>query len=176
MAGSSAHFAYKLTFDEAFEAFLLLAEKRSRRTRYILACALMVLAAAFVVAYALNPTNLNYFFLPLCAVAVFFLIIYYPRLKAAKGAKKVARLGGTYKVSLSSDGYLTPTGEAAIALSGDKNARAFETDGLFVIRPDSQHTFCFPKRCMSGKEIALTRETLESKIGQFKRITGGGEA
>ena len=160
---------YSLSYDEAFDAFLLLSARGSKRHRDITAVALIVLAALLTVLYAFYPYQLEYFFLAVLALATFGGVMYYPRIKAHAGAKRVAKARGVYKVDLSTAGRLRTADWTCLELSGDKDARAFETEALFVLRPDRQHTFCLPKRIMAEHEIDLIREVVAAHVKKFIR-------
>ncbi len=56
-----------------------------------------------------------------------------------------------------------------LELCGDRDARAFETDALFVLRPDRQNSFCLPKRIMTEREIDLTRSIVAGHVKKFFR-------
>ena len=162
-------FKYGLSYEEAFDAFLLLAARGRKRNRDITAAALIVLAAVLTVLYALNPYKVEYFLLAGLALATFGGVAYYPTVKARSGARRVAGARGIYKVGLSSAGYIRAAGGADLELAGDKDARAFETETLFVLRPDRQNTFCLPKRIMTEREIGLTRSIVAGHVKKFIR-------
>ncbi|UQZ89798.1 hypothetical protein C4J81_11495 [Deltaproteobacteria bacterium Smac51] len=160
-------FKYSLTYDEAFEAFHRLAARGNPVARKIVAIGLLGLSAALIVMYALEPTRLEYFFLPILCLATYFGMMYYPGFKARRGAKAVATARGHYQVEITESGLIRSGGED-IELDGDKDARAFETSQLFVIRPDRLHTFCLPKRIMKEAEALEVREILKSRLKKFK--------
>ena len=163
-------FEYSLSYDEAFDAFLLLAARGRKRHRDITAVALIVLAAALTALYAFHPYQLEYFLLAALALATFGGVVYYPRMKAHSGARQVAKAQGVYKVELSTAGYLRTADGPRLELSGDKDARAFETGALFVLRPDRQHTFCLPKRIMADREADLIRSVVAGHVKKFIRM------
>ena len=162
-------FQYSLSYDEAFEAFLLLSARGRKRNRDFTAVALIVLAAGLTVLYAYNPYQLEYFLMAALVLATFGGVVYYPKIKARSGAKRVAGAQGLYKVELSTDGHIRAAAGPGLELAADKDARAFETDTLFVLRPDRQHTFCLPKRIMTGREIELTRSIVADHVKKFIR-------
>ncbi len=162
-------FKYSLTYDEAFEAFYRLAARGHPLVRKTVAAALLGLSAVLIVLYALEPARLEYFFLPLLCLAMYFGLMYYPSLKAKRGARRVAALGGLYQVEIRDDGFIRAAGET-LELAGDRDARAFESAGLFVIRPDRLHSFCLPKRIMKEAEILELRAILAKGLKKFKRI------
>jgi hypothetical protein len=102
--------------------------------------------------------------LALIGILLLFYLIYMPVLKAKKGARAVAKANGVFKVEITDEGTISLPGQKPIDLDGDKDARAIETDALFIIRPDSAHTFCIPKRIMSDKESYGVREILSAYI------------
>lgn len=161
-------FRYSLTYEEAFEAFLLLAARGNERARRFIALLLIALAAVLTVFYAWQPYHIEYFFLALLSLASFGGVVYYPRIKAHKGAKSVEKAAGIYKVKLLPEGELLSSDGEKIPLTGDKDARAFETENLFVIRPDRMNTFCLPKRIMSSAEISKVHHLLKEYVKKFK--------
>jgi hypothetical protein len=158
--------SYSLTYDEAFSAFQRLAARGKPGLRRSAAIALLALSAGLIVLYALYPARLEYFFLPLLCLAMYWGLMYYPAFTARRGARQVAKIGGTYKVDIHPSGLIRAAGEDT-QLAGDKDARAFETPALFIIRPDRRHTFCLPKRIMNEAQITELRKTLETHLKKF---------
>lgn len=132
-----------------------------------MAALLLIISAGLIVMYALEPTRLEYFFLPVLCLAMYFGLMYYPAFKARRGARQVAAVGGLYQVEIGTDGFIRAAGEE-VKIKGDKDARAFESAALFVIRPDRFHSFCLPKRIMNENEALALREILR---GQLKKFT-----
>lgn len=161
---SSARFKYQLSYDEAFKSFLLLSPKKNIWFVRITYISLMAISACLTVLYALNPYRFEFFLLPLLSLALLGFIYYLPRLKAARGARQVQRVGGFYDVKIDSRGFLQTGNGEVVSLDGDRQARAFESIGLFVIRPDTRNSFCLPKRVMTNEQIELTRSILRDKI------------
>lgn len=164
----SYSFRYGLNYDECYEAFYLLAFRRSRRFKRTIGTALTLLAVVLLTLFYLDPTRIHYAYLAVIAILLLFYLIYMPVLKARKGAKQVAKQKGIYQVSLMEDGSLS-TQQGVCMLSGDKNARAIETADLFVIRTDNRQTFCLPKRVMDEKEIEGARKILTRHMKRFLR-------
>ncbi len=164
----SINLSYTLSYEEAYEAFFLLSSKFSKKIKQAVSFILLAVAAILVVFYALNPYNLEYFVLPFLSLGVFLYVQYYPQYKAKNGAKKVKLAKGTYKIIFFTDGRIKPFNGEEISVSVDKDSRAFETETLFVIRPDRSNTFCFPKRVIKEKEINLVRETLYKYMKKFE--------
>lgn len=160
-------FKYSLEYDEAFEAFFLLAARGRKRNRDITAVILFVLAAVLTVLYALYPYRLEYCFLAFLTLITFGGVVYYPRIKAHCGAKKVAGARGVYKVGLSRSGRIRSADGPPLELAGDKDARAFESDAIFVLRPDRRNTFCLPKRAMNNSEIERVRGIVAGHVKKF---------
>ena len=160
----SYRFSYKLSYDEAYEAFTALAFKRSKTFQISAGIALTAAAVFLLVSFALDNTKVMNLFLALIDVLLLFYLIYFPVLKARKGARSVAKADGIYKIEITDTGTIRLPNAEPIDLDGDKDARAVETDTIFVIRPDTGHTFCIPKRVMNEKEVYGVREILKAYI------------
>ncbi len=159
-------FRYSLSYGEAFEAFYRLAARGGVRARKIASFGLLLISAALIFMYALEPARLEYFFLPLLCLAMYFGLMYYPGLKARRGARHVAAAGGQYLVEIGAEGLIRAAGEE-VKLAGDRDARAFESAELFIIRPDRAHTFCLPKRIMKEAEALELRGILRKHLKNF---------
>ena len=161
---NSYRFDYQLSYEEAYEAFSALSFKRSRKFR-LGAGALLALAAVFMlITFALDPNKVMNLFLALIAVLLLFYLIYFPVLKARRGARSVAKARGTYKVEITKEGTISIPKMKPIPLDGDKDARAIETDTILAIRPDSSHTYCIPKRVIRPKDLEDLRKILGTYI------------
>lgn len=159
----SFEFVYKLTFDEVYESFLLIGTKWSRKTRVVIGVFLTLIAVSMLVFYYLDSRKIHCFFLVILSILLLYYLIYVPVLKAKRGAQKVCKKDGTYKVKLTEAGSIVAEKEV-IELAGDKDARAIETDTLYVIRTDRVHTFCLPKRIMKDAQTEAIREILKAHI------------
>lgn len=148
---------YKLSYQEAYDAFYVLASRRSRRTRLLTGAVLAAISAGMLVMYGLNRTGFHYLFLAVCSIALLFYIIYQPVIGARRGARQVARADGTYHVVLHEGGTIDLPGENGLSIRGDKFSRAVETDTVFAIRIDAGHTVCIPKRILKGSEEDMIR-------------------
>lgn len=161
--GKSWLFRYSLTYDEAYEAFYLLAFKRSKKFKMAIGAALTLIAAVLLIGFVKDPTAVHFFFLAILSILLLFYLIYMPALHARRGAKEVKKTKGTYQIRFTEGGKVTtPTG--TFSLAGDKNARALETKNLFVIRTDTAQTFCLPKRIMKEQEILEIRQLLAEHL------------
>lgn len=156
----SYEFVYTLTYDEIYEAFSILNQKWGKNVKRILTVILTVLAVFLLYAYYRDNQNLPCFFLAILDILLLYYLLYVPILKSRRGAQKVAKQKGQYKVRLTKDGTLM-LGAEKIRLAGDKDARAIETDRIYVIRPDNIHTLCLPKRIMTADEVVGVREILK---------------
>jgi hypothetical protein len=157
-------FRYQLSYDEAYEAFYLLAFRRSKTFKVVAGSCLILLAAAMLILYALDPRKLHYFYIAIIAVILLFYLIYVPALKARHGAKAVAKTGGTYELTYTEEGSIILPGGIKVQISGDKSARFIETDRSLIIRTDSAHTFCIPKRVMKEEEIYGLKKLLNDHL------------
>lgn len=166
-SGISLAFRFTLTYEEIREAFLMIIDRRSRTSRLAMNISLFLLALVCVCLYALYPQGLQ-FALMACLFAFFsFLVCVYPSWKAGRAARIVVKKGGTYKFSLSSEGYFILPGGEKLLLKGDSRSRAFETDTLFAVRPDRYHTICLPKRVIRTSDLIQVRSILQSNIRAF---------
>ena len=165
----SYSFTYKMSRDEALDAFTNLATKWKPKTQKIISAIIAAIAVVFLIIYIADNAKIHYFFVALIAIFALSLVVYGPVLKAKRGAAKVGKIGGTYKVELLADGKIKlPNGEA-ISLDGDKSSRSVETSHVFAIRTDSAHTFCIPKRIVKEKDLEDIRKILKAYTKYEKR-------
>ena len=162
-------FNYKLSYEEAYQAFAALAFKRSKRFQLIIGAVLTLAAVLMLVLFAMDNRKIMDLFLAIIAILMLFYLIYYPVIKAKRGARSVAKTNGTYKIEITDMGTISIPNTKPIDLEGDKDSRTVETDDLFVIRPDSGHTFCIPKRIMSSVQINGVREILTAYMDYQKQ-------
>lgn len=168
----SVKFRYDINYQEAYDTFYAILDRRSRTSKIIVFLLLAVCAASTTVMYARQPQYIGYSFLAFLCVLMMFGVWYVPVLKAKKGAGKVSRTGGNYELKLRKEGYLELKKGQKIYLNGDKDVRACETELVFAIRPNREMTFCIPKRIMNADEIIFVREVLKLKIKHFQRKEG----
>lgn len=161
------HFNFKLTFEEASEAFLLIIDRRSRISRLAMGMTLLLLALVNVILYALHPYGLQYAMMAFQFAVFSFLVFAYPSIKARFAAKSVVRQGGYFKLMLSTDGYFILPGGDKLRLNGDRHSRVLESNTLFAIRPDKSHTLCLPKRVVRASDISLVRQIFQSSTNTF---------
>lgn len=157
-------FSYNMTYDEAYAAFSALAYRRGGKQQIATAVLLVIAIVIMLVTFAMDSTKVMNLMLALIGVLLLSYLTYMPVLKARKGARAVQKAGGLFKVEITDEGTISLPGQKPIDLDGDKDARTIETDALFIIRSDSAHTFCLPKRIMSDKEIYGVREILRAYI------------
>lgn len=157
-------FTYNLKYNEAYKTFLVLAKKWSDKFRIIVGIFLTVVASGMLILYFLDSRKIHYFFIAIIAILLLFYLIYAPVLKAKRGAKKVQKQHGTYKIQITARGKIMLPRTEPIELAGDKDARVIETDEIFAIRTDSTNTFCLPKRIMTEDEIKEIRELFKAYI------------
>lgn len=164
MNPESCTYTYELKYQEAYDAFNLLAFKWSKKMRIAAGAALVAITLLMLVLYYMDARKLHYFYVAIIAILLLFYMIYMPFFKAKKGAAKVMNTGGTYEVTLDKDGHIfVPDSAEPLELRGDKSARALETARTFVLRTDNVHTFCLPKRVMTDEEIDWTRDVLKAQ-------------
>ena len=154
---------HELSFDEAYETFLLAGRRGTKASRGAALAILTLLGALMTAAYALDRTRLDAFPLALLCALVFIAAGAAPFRKARSGAKAVARRRGACLASLGIGFITTPNGERR-PLKGDKRAGAFETSRLFAVRPGRLHAFCLPKRILSSDQIERIREILSKNV------------
>lgn len=151
---------YQLTYEEAYEAFRVLASRRRRSTRIAASCVIVVAAITLLVLYGMDGVKIHYLFLAVCCIAVLFYLVYQPVISAKRGAANVAKAAGTYHIILYENGTIDLPGEKGISIHGDKFARSVETDKVFALRPDPQHTICIPKRLLKDRDADMIRDLL----------------
>lgn len=148
---------YRLTYNEAYQSFYLLANKWKGEQKIIVGIILTVVAVIMLILRYRDPTAFHYSYIALLATLLLFYLVYGPVSKARRGARKVKKQNGSFKIEISKDGkIILPDGEA-IDLSSDKDARVIETDDIFAVRPDGRHTFCIPKRILKEDEEAIRK-------------------
>ncbi|MGL4607457.1 MAG: hypothetical protein ACRCU3_08345 [Eubacteriaceae bacterium] len=160
----SYSFVYQLKGEEAYETFLLLAKKWNAKIRWIIGIFLTIVASVMLVLNFLDNRKVHYFFIAIIAVLLLFYLIYSPILKAKRGTRKVMKQKGTYRVKITNQGKIVLSQTEAMDLSGDKDARAIETETVFAIRVDGVNTVCIPKRIMEKEEIFGIREILKAYL------------
>lgn len=173
-AHESYEFTYQLSYDEVFEAFWSLSQKWNRKITMIITAVITAITVFLLGMYLLDSTRVNYFFVAAMAIFVLFYVIYMPYYKAKKGALKVSKQGGYYKIRISRQGQILLPRLEPLELAGDKDARAIETRNLIVVRTDSTHTFCIPKRVMKEYEIEDVRKICQAYM-KFRDRTGDGK-
>ncbi len=156
-------FTYNLKFDEIYEALLLLNKKCGKKTEKVLVILLTIIAVSLLGGYYVDGRRIHFFFLAILDIMLLFYLIYVPELKAKSAAKKISRQKGTYRIRFTEEGTIVTEMEK-IDLIGDKDARTIETKNVFIIRPDSTHTLCLPKRILTEVEKEDIRETLKMNM------------
>ena len=154
---------YQLSYQEAYDAFRLLALRQSRRTRIILGVCLTAAAVGLLIYFALDPLRIFALLLALIAILLLFYLIYHPALSARRGAAKVAKQHGTYEVTVCGSGQIDLAGGTSLQYGEDKFARTIETDTIFAVRADQYTTICIPKRLLTNPDIEKIRTILKAK-------------
>ncbi len=148
---------YTILYQEAYEAFYVLASRRTIRTRNITAALLTVITVVMLVLYAKDGIGIHYLFLAICSVALLFYILYQPVISAKRGASKVEKTAGEYKISFYSDGTIQfPNGESLI-INEDKYSRVVETEKVYALRINANYTVCIPKRILKKEDEEFIR-------------------
>ncbi|MDY2629441.1 MAG: hypothetical protein SOW08_14210 [Lachnospiraceae bacterium] len=151
---------YQLSYDEIAESMTLICDKRSKKSRTVMGAVLFALAVGAVILYSQNPYGIHYAFAAIVMAVFSFVVWSYPSLKGRSSARKISKRKGTYKLVVSSDGYITPYGDDPVDLFEFPQGKSFETDNLFAIRADRLHSFCIPKRILSQKQLSEIRDIL----------------
>ncbi|MDR1431363.1 MAG: YcxB family protein [Propionibacteriaceae bacterium] len=155
---------YELTYQEAYEAFSLLADKRGKKWRYAAFAAIGVAAAISLALLLIDPRGLQYSMLTVLCAALMLYVMYWPAVKARRGARAVTRSGGSYRYQLGYRRGIVLDNGQAVPLNGDLDARAIESGTAFIIRTDRQNSFCIPKRILTEEEVPAIRRLLSSRI------------
>lgn len=153
-------FEYRLTRQEAYDTFYLLASRLSKRTKRLFFAGLTGVSVSLLILFGMDSRKIHYLFLALIAILLLFYVLYYPVLCAKKGAENVARTDGIYRVELNADGLIRLPPGQVLEYGSDQYARTVETDRIFAVRIDGQHTVCIPKRILKESEISRLREIL----------------
>ena len=164
----SYEFTYKLSYDEIYESFFHLNRKWNKKVYQFVGAALTVIAVAMLIGYYLDSQKLHFFLLAIFSILMLYYLIYVPVLKAKRGAQKVSKINGNYRVKITRDGKIH-MGKDTIDIKGDKDARVIETDRVYVLRPDNKNTFCLPKRIMKQEDIDELRDLFKGYIKYSKR-------
>ncbi len=156
-------FRYSLSYQEAYDAFLALAMRYTKKVKYGLMTAIVAVTVCCMVMFIMNPDRFYVFFMIIIAVLMTAYLFYMPVIKAKKGASQVARINGTYEVGITSTGKIILAGQED-DLKQDKNSRAVELKDSFAIRLNSYTTVCIPKRTMRESQIDAVRDILKEYI------------
>lgn len=89
-------FHYRLSYQEAYDTFYLLATRLTRKKKIIYGILLTAIAVLSLVFYGLDTRKVHLCLLAIFAAALLFYLLYYPAFSARKGAAKVAKLNGNY--------------------------------------------------------------------------------
>lgn len=158
-------FRYQLTYEEAYNAFLALAVRWKKKTKYAVMTAMVAVTVAIMTMFALHPDRYYYFTIVIFAVILTSYVFYSPMLKARKGAKQVAKIDGIYEIKLTNDGkIIMGNSSQELDLKGDKNSRALELKDSFAIRMNGDITVCIPKRVMNESQQNAVRKILADNI------------
>lgn len=125
-----------------------------------MAAALGILGVLMLVLYAVYPENITYSLLAVLAAAELYMVLAWPARQAQKAAKRFK--GKRCRLIFTENGYLY-TGEKEWLSSGNKITAA-ETEAVFAVRPDRQHLFILPKRCLSPEDCQEIRRALENRL------------
>ena len=117
-------FHYRLSYQEAYDTFYLLATRLTRKKKIIYGILLTAIAVLSLVFYGLDTRKVH-----LCLLAIFAAVL------------------GQITLPQSRD---TQTGHCIVTLGEDKHSRVLETDTIYAIRADSQTTLCLPKRILKN--------------------------
>lgn len=151
-------FHYRLSYQEAYDTFYLLATRLTGRKKVIYGILLTAIAVLSLIFYGLDTRKVHLCLLAIFAAALLFYLLYYPALAARKGAAKVAKLAGNYQFTINQLGQITlPQPESSknpciVTLGEDKHSRVLETDSIYAIRADAQTTLCLPKRILKKEQ------------------------
>ncbi|MBQ0079178.1 MAG: hypothetical protein KBS66_04700 [Eubacterium sp.] len=156
-------FRYSLTYQEAYDAFLALAMRYTKKVKYALMAGIVAVTVICMIMFIMDPERFYMFLMIIIAVLMTLYLFYMPVIKAKKGANMVARINGTYEVAITSTGKIILAGQED-DLKQDKNARAVELRDSFAIRPNSYTTVCIPKRTMRPSQVEAIREILQEYV------------
>lgn len=158
---------YNLSFDELFEAISMLVDKKSKKSRMIMGCVLFLAAVSCVILYAFQPYGIQYAFSAFVLGVFACLVMGYPTLKGRINARRICKQKGVYKITFTTDGYITPYKENALDLWEDNKCCAYESDAVFALRADRTHSFCIPKRVLTPTQVNQTRQMFKTYSSNY---------
>lgn len=165
-------FQYQLNYDEAYETFMVLSNKWPRKVRILLTGAVIAIAVVMLILYYLDSRRAHLFVIAIAAILILVYMLYFPPIKAKRGAARVQKTGGTYRIVLTAGGEIVLPNKSRIPLKGDKEARVVETDHVFALRPDRLTTICIPKRVVKKDDLEGIRQLFSTYV-KFQDLTGG---
>ena len=143
-------FQYKLSYQESYDTFYLLASRLNKHKRIIYTIILSSISVLSLIFYRLDTRKVYFCLLAVFSVALLFYLLYHPSLAARKGAANRIRINQQGEIVLPSSSK-EKSSDNVIILGEDKYSRVLETDSIYAIRVDSQTTLCLPKR-VTNKE------------------------
>ena len=163
-------FHFQLQYQEAYDTFYLLSSKHGRKYNAVIGICLTLIASILLIFYALDSRKVHYFYLAVISILLLFYLIYSPVIKAKKGASAVVKNNGYYEIGFTEKGILHLPSSESILLSEDKHSRVVETDTIFAIRADKEHTVCLPKRILQDVQESQLRELFKNNAHYYQYI------
>ena len=138
--------------------------KWSRKFKFGIMAGCVIATIACMIIFLMDTERFYVFYMIIVCVILTAWVFYYPVIKARKGAKQVARIRGTYDVTITDEGMVSFAGNPETPLAYDKYSRAVELSDSFAVRVDSGTTFCIPKSAMRPSQIEAVREIFKEYI------------
>lgn len=161
---------YTLPYKDIYETFLILMRRGKGVIYQILSVVIISAGIFFLFLLFRNPARIDYSISALLAAFAIIASKCYPQYKARKNALRLSRIKGHYDITIYMQGIIQSKEEPGISLQSDRKARAFETERLFIVRPDANHTYSIPKTALSDSDVLFVRQTLQANLNHFSFV------
>jgi hypothetical protein len=167
-------FRYSLTGEEALDGLKAVADPHRRLRMILLACFLilsgMLLAASIPVR---QEGKIVYEVLSAVCAGMTILLLNNHAGHLRRAAKAASFQGNRYEVTIGDEGWIRTRNGTAVPIRQDRGSRLIETDMVYVIRPDRQHTFVIPKPAVKeAQKEKIFRICRENNCKIERRETG----
>lgn len=147
---------YKLQAVEIEESLLCLDFKKEGYQKIINIVIMSFITCGCLVGYMMDNRKIFLMFLAFLNIACMLFILYIPRFKRKKKAKKISLEKGSYQFEI----------------QNLHMERAFESENVFTIKADSE-IYCIPKRILSPEERIQLQKKLKNSSPMFLNVVTG---